>query len=235
MFSIFDGHPVRALFSTRADGQMSVLESDLEAQENRRRFLEKHDIESDSVVSAGIAYGSRVQGVGLMNRGQVIPRVDGLYTMHQDLPLAITACDCIPIYIYAPGKLIGVVHAGWQPLANDILRELMQHVFVHAGSPRDVLVAIGPGICMDHFEVKGDVAVRFRHLGHRCIEKRGAKIFVNLKAVAAYQLKLEGVLERNIQICTECTHCDKEKYFSFRRDKPERPQPMMAVMSFHKP
>jgi len=38
------------------------------------------------------------------------------------------------------------------------------------------------------------------------------------------------VLRKNIEISPECTHCEQDKYFSYRRDKSEEVQAMVAYI-----
>ena len=62
------------------------------------------------------------------------------------------------------------------------------------------------------------------------LKKWGDKIFLDLKELAKLQLIELGIKEENIEISSECTFCLKDKYFSYRRDKPEQIKTMLAII-----
>lgn len=57
---------------------------------------------------------------------------------------------------------------------------------------------------------------------------RDGKIFIDLSLIVKRQLEAAGVIAKNITISEECTYCLPEKYYSFRRDKPERVEAVLA-------
>ena len=61
-------------------------------------------------------------------------------------------------------------------------------------------------------------------------ELRNFVNYLNLQAIIKKQLITIGVLNKNIKETKECTFCDKEKYFSYRRDKPVDVEAMLAYV-----
>ena len=59
--------------------------------------------------------------------------------------------------------------------------------------------------------------------------KEGGKNYMNLKLVAQKKLEQCGVRQGNITVSTECTYCQPEKYYSFRKDRSEPLQAMIVV------
>ena len=62
------------------------------------------------------------------------------------------------------------------------------------------------------------------------IEKRENKNYLDLKKIAKNQLSEAGILNKNIEIIQECTYSNKNRYFSYRRDKPQEIKAMLAVI-----
>ena len=45
-----------------------------------------------------------------------------------------------------------------------------------------------------------------------------SKYFVNLQGIAKNKLESEGILKKHIKVSEDCTYCQFERYFSFRRE-----------------
>ena len=102
--------------------------------------------------------------------------------------------------------------------------------------PGDILVGIGPGIGECHYDVKEEVAQEFRGGFPSAILQRGGKVFLDLKKIAATQLQRVGVLRENVEIHPACTFCEKDAYFSWRRDKSEigKVRAMLALIGLQR-
>ncbi len=199
--------------------------------ENRREFLEKSGINTDSLVSARLNNGNKIAIVGKEQGGEIIKNVDGLITAEKNIFLAITVADCLPIFLYDSNKeIIGLLHAGWRGLNQEIIKKALD-IFKENFSSRDndIKIAIGPGICQDCYEIGRELGRKFEDYSEAIIEKH-SKMFLDLKKVAELKLIQRGIKRENIEISEECTSCLKEKYFSFRRDKPNKTEAMVAVV-----
>ena len=64
-----------------------------------------------------------------------------------------------------------------------------------------------------------------------CLSEVSGVKYLNLQAVIKKQLTNAGVTSKNIKETKECTFCEKEKYFSYRRDKPEDIEAMLAYIT----
>jgi len=78
-----------------------------------------------------------------------------------------------------------------------------------ATEPRDVYVAIGPGIGVCCYQVGNDVA-------HLLGLPRAGR--ADLAAVNLRQFLLAGVPEAQIETPGACTFCDARRFHSYRRD-----------------
>lgn len=219
--------------STKQDGSMKLLNYSLKnasIEKNRERFLKKLKINQNLIASAKLVHGNNVQIVTKKQAGKFMRNTDGLITVEKNLFLSITVADCLPVFLYdAKNKVIGLIHAGWKSLAKNILGNAVQK-FIHdfQSKPEDVFVEIGPGISKCHFEVKKDVFDKFKNFTN-AISKRNGKKYLDLKTIAKEQLINYGIEEKNITINPDCTYCLKNKYFSYRRDKPKDLETMIAV------
>lgn len=71
------------------------------------------------------------------------------------------------------------------------------------------------------------MALKFRK---EDILNREGKIYINLAGAVKNQLQSLSILQENIYISSECTHCLNDKYFSFRRDNPKELETMVAYI-----
>lgn len=224
-----DRKDIIILLSEKKDGQM--IARDKIALRNRERFLKEYNISIKELISARLIHSTKVKRVTRRDRGKCIKNVDGLITNEKRVFISVTVGDCLPIYFYNPKeKVIGIAHSGWRGTVKNIAKDTIRKLKITFNSEaKETIVIVGPGISTCHFEIKKDV-LRFFKNYKDFINKREERIFINLKEIIKKQLLLEGVLERNIIISKECTYCARDKYFSYRRDKPEKVHSMLAVI-----
>ena len=96
---------------------------------------------------------------------------------------------------------------------------------IHFGAkPENIRAAIGPNIGQCCFETDSEVPeAMIEALGRSAvihIRHKKNKYYVNLKAINAQFLKDAGV--KNIEISTECTMCQHDRFWSHRYTKGKR-------------
>ncbi|HSW97386.1 MAG TPA: peptidoglycan editing factor PgeF [Candidatus Saccharimonadales bacterium] len=233
LFSLFQPFPnIQVLLSEKKHGGMKIryeLEKDRETLQNRKMFFTQHAISETSIVIAQLAQANAVAIVSQKDQGKYIPQTDGLLTNQKCVFLSVTVADCLPIYIYDPKEnIIGLLHAGWKGLDKNIIKiaiNLLKKTY--RISSENLLIGIGPGIDTCHFTVQRDILEKFSDYT-TAIERRNSKYFLNLKYIAQQQLMKEHILEEHIEISPVCTYCEKNTYFSYRRDKHPILQAMVA-------
>lgn len=222
-------------------------EIDTATKANRERYIEKLGITNSHLVSADLAHRNVAYAAGKEDGGETIKGVDALLTHEKNLFLSVTVADCLPIFLYDKNKnAVGIIHAGWRGLALEVIPltiEEMKRKF--ESNPDEVLVGIGPGIGVCHYKVEEDVLEKVRSLlpeitenGAEKLEqilpeilvKRDGQAFLDLKKMAKIQLEASGVPTGNIEISKDCTYNMMDRYFSYRRDRPEFLETMMAVI-----
>lgn len=150
-----------------------------------------------------------------------IPEGDALVTNKKGLLLAVKTADCVPVLIHDPvNGAIAAVHSGWKGTRDHIvIKTIGKMEEIYSTTPGDVSVFIGPSIMACCYEVGEDVARFFREIPGAVKEGAG-KFKLELKAVILNDLKSIGV--KNIEDIPACTSCEKEKYFSHRRDRTDK-------------
>lgn len=209
----------------------------LEAVINRKKYFEKLWIDVKDVVSAEIVHSNKIAVVTKENAWEIIAWVDGLITNEPNLFLSVTIADCVPIYFYDDiKKVIWITHAWWRWITSDITKSMVDNfVNEYNSNPEDIFVYVGPHIQKCHFEIKEDIVDKFPDkfvLRTRPVLSSDWKtgLYVDLLWIIRDKLEKLGLKSENISSSLECTYCESSKYFSFRRDKPEKVEAMVGVI-----
>lgn len=173
-----------------------------------------HQTHTDTVLRVGKAE----QGSGLF--GPELPECDGLVTDEPGTTLVIFTADCTPILLYDPVTgAVGAAHAGWRGTASAIAAKTVAAMAREFGThPGDIRAAIGPNIGPCCFQTDDDVPqamlAAFGPEAEVFIRRSGVKYYVNLKEINALILRRAGVTQ--IDISTDCTACQSQRFWSHR-------------------
>lgn len=229
-FRIFRDFPqLRYGVSEKRDGSMKATanpEEDTVIQENRRQFFQNHGIDGSKIFTPHLTHSGNVEVITEDNfHGRF--KADGFLTTAPGIALTITVADCFPLYFYdPPGRVIGLVHAGWRGIVKNIVGNTIQKFKDAFGSnPNDILLGIGPGIQKCHFTVKSDIINLF---SKKFVRGGGDLYNVDLESIIMEQVRDKGI--DKIESSGECTYCLSDKYFSYRRDKSEPLETMVAYI-----
>jgi len=198
---------------------------------NRQRLISNLNWDSFPVVIPKQIHGNKI---AVINKKPLLKRntplllelsgVDGLITPEKKILLLIKVADCIPVFLYDPfNSVIGLIHAGWRGIAQEIVTQGIQTLQKQFFSdPKSLLVGIGPGIGSCCFEVKKDFWESFppHQLNPSLLRKDSeGRMFFDLKQAIFLELWKNKIPEQNIEIAPECTCCSPELFFSHRRDQ----------------
>ena len=109
--------------------------------------------------------------VAVVDRGDLTrDELDGYDAMITDLPgvaIGVRTADCIPVLLYDPvKKAAAAIHSGWRGTVSKIIgKTVIKMQSTYASQPSDILAYIGPGICVDCFQVGEEVALKFKETG----------------------------------------------------------------------
>ena len=129
--------------------------------------------------------------------------------------LMVTAADCVPILITAPGGAYALLHSGWRgtgivAAAVDGLRRRF------AVDPSSLSVVLGPAIGACCYQVDPARYRWFRErYGSAAVRREDGGLYLDLHATNAILLRRLGV--RDIRGVAECTSCSRRLHSS-RRD-----------------
>jgi len=213
----------RAAFTTRTGGMSSgpfeslnlgLLTDDDPATVHANRA---ETCEALGLDPAGIVSGKQVHGTDVIRQDAPSDRsawlhgaggdpalVDGWATSAEGLAPLVFVADCLPVALAGPGG-VAMVHCGWRGLAAGIAENGAREVEATAA-------AIGPGIGPCCFEVGEEVLAEFSHLDPDVADGR----MLDLGLACERLLLAAGVAE--IERSRLCTSCERELFFSHRRD-----------------
>ena len=146
-------------------------------------------------------------------KGEQIGEGDAIISGEACVTIGIRTADCVPILLADPRtRTVACVHAGWRGTAANIVGATVEAFRSRGCQASDLRVAIGPSIGSCCYEVGPEVACHFKKW------RLGDQIrTLDLPAVNEIQLTEAGV--REIWKSGECTYCQPERFYSFRREK----------------
>lgn len=207
--------------STRQNGAMSPMRNDI----NRRRYFEQIGLVDRKIIAAGLVHGNTVALVDSQS-STFISATDGLLTTDPSVVLTVTVADCFPVYFSDPVKnIVGIAHVGWQGANLNIVKEIIEFFDSLDSQREDITITLGPGICTRHYPVTPERAAHFSSYPD-AVNREGERVHLDIKKVIVAQLHSLGI--QTIEDMKECTYEHTEKYFSYRRDKPEKVDPQVA-------
>jgi len=142
--------------------------------------------------------------------------------------LMVTAADCVPILMAAPGGAYALLHSGWR--GTGIVAAAVDGLRRHfAVAPSSLSVVLGPAIGACCYQVDADRYRLFRdRYGSAAVRRgNGTRRCLDLHAANAILLRRLGV--RDIRAVAECTSCSSRLHSS-RRDGGGRRCRLMAVL-----
>jgi YfiH family protein len=197
------------------------------SQQHRQLLLENLNIDSKELFFVKQVHGDRVFVLDdpQMSADQVEQEeADALITHLTEKPIAVLTADCVPVILYDPEKrVVGVAHAGRKGTQGSIVSKTISMLSrVYGSHPRDVVMALGPAIGGCCYEVDDSCIVPFRK------NYQGWEDFVRANSQNRFMLDLlkanevdgvrAGISKENIYRSGECTSCNNDQWFSYRRE-----------------
>lgn len=152
---------------------------------------------------------------------------DALLTASPGLLLTIKTADCLPaLLLDEKRKAIAAVHCGWRGTSRFVLQKAVRKMeSVFGTEAQDLLIALGPSIGPDCYEVGEDVRDSLKAAGQgselfRPRKGKPGKYTFDLRLANLRQLRTCGIPDRNVFSIAGCTHCEKYLY-SYRREHQE--------------
>ncbi len=144
---------------------------------------------------------------------------DAIITGVRNIAIGILTADCVPILFYDPvNKIIGCVHAGWKGAVNGIIKNTVKEFNKLNSKNRDLIVAIGPCIGKNNYEVKNDFYKNFllkNKKNKKFFKYKNNRIYFDLRGFVNKQLLDLNV--KNIENIDKDTYSNPDSFFSYRR------------------
>lgn len=221
--------PARAVFTTRRGGvssgpwaslNLGVNSGDRPAdvRANRRALAATLGIDPARVTMVHQVHGGDVLPIDRPTHpgrydGDLLGwhEADGLATTAPGLPVMVLGADCLPVLLWRRDRpAVAAAHAGWRGLVGGVLDAAVASL----GGADRIGAAIGPGIGPCCYPVSADVRARFAALFGADVIRGEA---VDLQASARAALRAAGVPASAVHVEAACTHCQDDRFFSFRR------------------
>ena len=163
--------------------------------------------------------------VAVVNEAGPTLIADAMLTSTGNVVCCIQTADCLPLFVAAvDGTEIAAIHAGWKGLASGVIENTISRMSTPVSN---LAVWLGPAIGPCHFEVGGEVRGSFLAAAgssslasamEACFvsSKNQGKFMADIYAIARLKLSALGI--DKISGGDYCTHCDDERFFSYRRD-----------------
>ena len=242
--TLLDRHGFRHALATRSGG-VSVApydtlnlgfhlgDDEAAVRENRARFVRSLAVGRDRFFEQRQVHGTQVREISESEIADTIADMQGdaLVTRAEGFAVAVRTADCVPILIAHPSSGdVGAVHAGWRGAVAGIVSKAIQAM---SHDPSDLLVAIGPHIRVEAFEIGEEVAREMEQAagGGTVVRRSDATLLGDLAALIRIQLRDEGIPDDAIDDVGGCTHSDAAHFFSHRREHGETGRHLSAIVA----
>ncbi|GAA0444568.1 peptidoglycan editing factor PgeF [Agaribacter marinus] len=210
------------------NGGLHVNDSTENVIRNREIIANHVRIPLNNWVSGEQIHQTRIHAVTENDKGKgateydtAIKDTDGLITNTSGILCTGFFADCVPLFFFDPiTSYIGIAHAGWKGTVSGIADDMVNTLANHGVNVSDLLVAIGPCITKQFYEVEQKVIDRIP-LSHRqsSVLPTGInRYLLDLKQLNIDILLQAGVLRNNIDVTNYCTFRENDLFFSHRRD-----------------
>lgn len=233
---------VRHGFTTRTGGVSSGCYSSLNLRfncddptenvlKNYKRAAEAIEIPYESLVLSHQVHDDKILNVTAADCGNGILKAnkfdnaDGLITCDFETSLVTHYADCVPILMVDKKTgAIGSVHSGWKGTVKRIAaKAAIRLANDYSGDIADIIVAIGPSIQLDHFEIGDEVAECFiKEFGYDTVKKCGEKYHADMQYSIVKSLIEAGIKQENIDNSGICTYCNCDTLYSHRATNGQR-------------
>lgn len=256
-FKIFDPFIDVEHFSTTRRGGVSTGEfkslnlgnfsddNPLNIFENRSLLAQKYFLQPEDLITPHQTHGSEVllidQQLLSSEKSEIIEKlygIDATITNERGIFLCVTTADCVPILLYdTKNSAIAAIHAGWRGTVGRIVEKTIDKMKLHFGTQTaDLIVAIGPAIGIDNYEVGKEVEEIFKENGFHLSKPlsfrnpKTQKIHLDVKEINRQELIRLGVPTHQIEKTKYDTYKNKRLFFSARRQTVHSGRMLSGIM-----
>jgi YfiH family protein len=228
----FEGGGIRHAFFSRRGGVGSGIyhslncgfgsgDDSITVRANRARAMAALDLPAEALVTCHQHHSVEV---ALVHEGSLLVeplKVDALVTTSPNLALGILTADCAPI-LFADSRdgIVGAAHAGWRGALGGVMEATVDAMIECGARADNIVVAIGPTIGPDSYEVGPEFPVAFleQEAGNAAFFRAGTReghFLFDLPGYIATRLARLGLGDIMRLDCDTCR--DAASFFSYRR------------------
>jgi len=205
-----------------------------------RQWLGRGPDELVAYLSAGVSVHrpQQVHGCLVLPASQASaapwPQGDGLVSDGPGQSLWVCGADCTPVLLAdRRSGQVAACHAGWRGVASGILAAAVQQLTQRGTRPQDLLVALGPAIAGERYQVERQVGEQvvasmpppwrsvnaLQNQGVLRADAEPGRDRLDIRGAARLQLQGLGVPAAQISTCPLCTAAEPLLFHSWRRDQ----------------
>lgn len=228
---------------------LGFADDEATVRRNLALFGEAVGFAPETLVSVRQIHSSDVRTVTAADAGFGYDReasfaCDGYVTRERGVTLGIRTADCVPVLAAAIDEtgnpyVVGAFHAGWRGTVAGIAAEGVRNMMALGARVEHIRVAMGPCIHACCFEIDDrarDVFVaRLGEARTRAfvMPTRAGHYHADLIGINRALLEDVGILRSHIVASDACTMCDRDRFYSHRRDGAARGS-MLSVICLPK-
>jgi YfiH family protein len=190
--------------------KFDIDDLDSNVASNRQKILSIFGV--DKVRFAPLVHSADISVVA-NDSPDTIEGVDGLVTKQKNVAIALSVADCLPIII-SDGEVLSVIHAGWRGSVKGITNKSVEKMVSIGFKSENAVAVLGPCICQNHFEVRGNAARLLRATSG--LDTIGSETYhADLAAINRKQLSYAGITTvESLDICSY----ESDEFYSYRAD-----------------
>lgn len=209
-------------------------------EENHRRLAEAVGYAPGALFEVSQVHGREILDVGSSDDPESVRVIeaDALVAVEPGLAVGVRVADCVSILLADPASgAVAAVHAGWRGVVAEILPAAIERLHQRADSePVALLAVLGPHIRLGNFEVGEDVARELQAVapGVAAVDRSLDPPHVDLTSLVRAQLLRAGLRATHIDDLGGCTHAERARFYSYRRDGADTGRHLATIVSLDK-
>lgn len=173
--------------------------------------IEMEQIHNDNI---GIVSGCSRKTIGM---------ADALVSKTPHIALTVRTADCVPVtLIDRENGVIGIAHCGWKGSLKNLTGKTISKMTELGADKKNIEVYLGPSIGSCCYNIYGPRLKQFESTfpeWNDFIEEWNDGKRLNLARLNYHQAIDAGISKYRVHYDIACTSCDKDRYYSYHRDK----------------
>ncbi len=200
---------------------------------NLALFAEAVGVDEKSIISRPQIHSAKVLKAEGRNCGEgyfvsTDEGCDGYVTAFPGVTLGVKTADCVPILFEdTDAHVIGAAHAGWRGTVSNIVGECVSSMVRLGAEPHRIRAAVGAAIhsccyCVGEDFLDSAAKIAGDDVANAFIKPRDGRLYSDIVGINRRFMLESGILPESIDVCSLCTCCHPELFYSHRYSKGQR-------------